>query len=97
MVEPIHYVPVSEQRYARILETLEQAPDPQDWNHLRVCALADTLDALANSTDQLGPDDTPIVMDVNLLRTQADDLRHRDTINPPQLAARLASYVRREG
>ena len=90
----VHYVPVSGQRYARILQILEQAPDPLDWNHTKVCALADDLYALA--TDRPGVGETPLPMAVDLLRKQAADLRGRDTINPPQLAARLASYVQRD-
>ena len=91
-----HYVPVSEQRYARILQTLENHPAPLDWNRAGVTMLADSLDTLADSTGELGKNDTPIVMAVDLLLGLAINLRSAVRFNPPQIAARLASFVRRD-
>ena len=93
--EPIHYVPVSEQRYARVLQALEgyaHAP----WRHPQWCAIADDIYGIASSTDQLGPGDTPIPMDVDALRDLAKWMQSHDgTVNAVQVAVRIASAVQR--
>ena len=94
MSKPVHYVPVSEQLYARIIETLEQRPDPADWTPSLCSGIADDLAMLANSFN-MDPGTTPIVMAVDRVRSVAISLRSVGTINPPKLAACLASFVQR--
>ena len=91
-----HYVPVSEQRYARILQVLENHPDPLGWDRAMMCRLSGNIDGLVSSANNLGPGETPIAMAVHDLLTLADALFFASTINPPQIAAQLASYVRRD-
>ena len=91
-----HYVPVSEQRYARILQALEDYPDPLVWDRALTSKLSRNIHGLIDSANNLGPGDTPIAMAVDDLRALAEGIFVAGTINPPQIAAKIASYVRRD-
>ena len=56
----IRYLPVSEQRYARMIQVLEQHPSARQWGRVDRTKLRDELYGLVNSADQIGPWDTVI-------------------------------------
>ena len=69
--EPIHYVPVIEQRYAQIIQELEQHPARNQWSRKDRRQLSANLKVLASSGVQAVPGDTVIAMAVDLLRDVA--------------------------
>ena len=58
--------------------------------------LSDNIDGLIYSANNLGPGDTPIAMAWMIFGRWQTNYLSRDTINPPQIAAKIASYVRRD-
>ena len=91
--EPIHYLPVVEQRYARIIEELRNHPARSQWSEADRAKLALGISALANSTDEVEPNDTTIAMAVDLLREVASWLPAAVGFSPHGLISLLQSYV----
>lgn len=91
--EPIHYVPVSEQRYAEIIENLDQHPGRNQWSRQDRQALANAIDRLAISDQQEVAGDTMIPMAVDLVSEVADWLPTAVGFYPRDLTRLLMSYV----
>ena len=91
--EPIHYVPVNEQWYARILEELEGHPYANQWSRYDRVRLAGKLNALAGSGASSGPNDTLIPMAVDRIREVADWLPSAVGFAPVRMVDLLKSYV----
>ena len=91
--EPIHYVPVSEQRYAEILENLDQHPARNQWSRDDRVRLAANIEALANSANEAGPGTKTIPLAVDLLREVSDWLPAAVGFSPRDLKDLLMSYV----
>ena len=91
--EPIHYVPVVEQRYAEILQGLEQHPARNQWSRADRATLSTNLYALVNSTHQAGLGDTMIPMAVDRVRDVATWLPGAVGFSPADLIELLESYV----
>ena len=94
--EPIHYVPVVEQRYAEILQDLEQHPARNQWSRSDRVILATNLHALVNSTYEDGPGSTLIPMAVDHVRDVAAWLPGAVGFSPADLIELLESYVQPE-
>ena len=94
--EPIHYVPVSEQRYAEILQDLEQHPARNQWSRTDRHLLAGHISALVESAHNLGPGDVPIPMAVDRLLDVTLWLPAASWLLPSDLVALLESYVQPE-
>ena len=89
----IHYVPVSEQRYAEIVQYLKQHPARNQWSHADRLSLAAKLTALVESEHNLGPRDQTIPMAVDLLREVVGWLPGGVGFNPHELRELIESYV----
>ena len=89
--EPIHYVPVVEQRYAEIIQNLEQHPARNQWSRADRSNLSRNIFALAY--DQGGPGDRMIPMAVDRLHDVALWLPDAGWLLPSDLIALLESYV----
>ena len=94
--EPIHYVPVVEQRYAEIIENLEQHPARNQWSRKDRERLSSDLWTLAISGPQSGPGDTLIPMAVDRVREVAHWLPGAVGFSPSDLVDLLKSYVQPE-
>ena len=68
MHEPIHYVPVIEQRYAQIIQDLEQHPARNQWSRRDRQRLSSQLLELTISGPGSGPGDTLIPMAVDRVK-----------------------------
>ena len=90
-LEPVHYVPVSEQRYARIIQILKQHPYRNQWGRDERQRLASDIEALAQSFD-FDPGTQAIPMAVDRLREVADWLPGAVGFSPSDLEALLESY-----
>ena len=90
--EPIHYVPVVEQRYAEIIQDLEQHPARNQWSRADRGALADAILLLASSSGG-GEGDSFIPMAVDRLREVVNWLPGAGWLLPSDLIALLESYV----
>ena len=93
---PIHYVPVVEQRYAEIIQDLEQHPARNQWSRADRYALARNITELTNSTTNLGPGETTIPMAVDRLRDVVQWLPHAAGFSPSDLIELIKSYVQPE-
>ena len=91
--EPIHYLPLSEQRYARIIQILEQHPARNLWSRADRMNLGSDIMALANSANEGGPGTDQITMAANQLLEVADWLPGAVGFSPPDLIDLLRSYV----
>ena len=91
--EPIHYVPVVEQRYAEIIQNLEQHPARNQWSRSDRAALSIKFRALVNSVNQGGPGATLIPMAIDRVRDVADWLPGAVGFSPSDLIELLKSYV----
>ena len=91
--EPIHYVPVSEQYYARLIEELDGHPFANQWSRADRHHFAADLYKLAESGDEAGPNTTMIPMAVDRVRDVADWLPGAIGFMPFYLVRLLNSYV----
>lgn len=91
--EPIHYVPVVEQRYAEIIQNLKQHPARNQWSRLDRQRLGSSLTSLAHSGESSGPNDTLIPMAVDHINDVADWLPGAVGFSPSYLITQLESYV----
>ena len=94
--EPIHYVPVSEQYYARLIEELDGHPYSNQWSRADRCHFASDLNMLAESGDEAGPDSTLIPIAVDRIRDVADWLPGAVGFSPLDLKDLLMSYVQED-
>ena len=94
--EPIHYVPVVEQRYAEIIENLEQHPARNQWSLEDRRRLSVSLTTLANSSYQAGPGETLIPMAIDRVREVAAWVTGAVGFSPTVLIDLLKSYVQPE-
>ena len=94
--EPIHYVPVVEQRYAEIVQNLEQHPARNQWSRLDRERLGSSLTFLMHSGESSGPNDTLIPMAIDLVHEVADWIPGAVGFFPYDLIALLGSYVQPE-
>ena len=93
---PIHYVPVVEQRYAEIIQNLEQHPARNQWSRADRTRLANALSKLDPKLCPIGPGDTVIPMAVDLVRDVAAWLHSAAGFSPADLIDLLKSYVQPE-
>ena len=93
MHEPIHYVPVIEQRYAEIIQNLEQHPARNQWSRFDRQGLASNLMELIVSGPQAGPGATMIPIAVDLVRVLAQRIRNVAGFSPADVTKLLTSYV----
>ena len=93
--ESIHYVPVVEQRYAEIIQNLEQHPAKNQWSQGDRKRLSSNLIVLIASGAQSGPGDTLIPMAVDKLRDTAAWIKEADVqgFSPASVIGMLKSYV----
>ena len=91
--EPIHYVPVSEQRYAEIIQDLEQHPARNQWSSADRYTLARHISELVYSAHNLGPGDIPIPMAVDRLLDVTQWLPGASWLLPSDFIALLESYI----
>ena len=92
--EPIHYVPVVEQRYAEIIQDLQQHPARNQWSGADRSRLSGHITSLA--TDPGGSGSTMIPMAVDRLIDVAGWLLDASGFSPPDLIDLLKSYVQPE-
>ena len=92
--EPIHYVPVVEQRYAEIIENLKGHPYRNQWSRVDRVRLSANLRVLAvRGLQPPVPGDRMIPMAVDLLQDLANWLPDAAGFSPAILIELLESYV----
>ena len=94
--EPIHYVPVVEQRYAEIIQNLEQHPARNQWSRYDRIHLARALNKLDPRSVPIVAGDTLIPMAVDRLSDVAYWLPSAAGFSPSDLIELLKSYVQPE-
>ena len=91
--EAIHYVPVVEQRYAEIIQDLEEHPARNQWSRGDRKRLSAKLIHLATSGPEAGPGATLIPMAVDRVRDVAGWIQDAPGFSPAGLVDLLKSYV----
>ena len=95
--KPIHYVPVAEQRYAEVIQNLEQHPARNQWSRSDRISLAIDLGKLDPSNVPIVAGDTLIPMDIARVHDLRDWLlfKVQDGLGyePADLIDLLKSYV----
>ena len=91
--KPIHYVPVIEQRYAEIIQDLDQHPARNQWSRADRERLSGNLKALTISGPESGPGETLIPMAVDRVLDVANWIPEAAGFSPSDLIDLLKSYV----
>ena len=94
---PMHYVPVVEQRFAEIIEDLRQHPGRNQWSQEDRKTLSVNLYALADSANQAGPTDTLISIAVDRVRDVALWVIDAAGFSPSELITLLRTFVQPKG